>query len=133
MRTYRIHRDAAQINVRRPVTTLIIRDGTMYFIMVLVLNIIHLVVFRTEGQIFLVSFICSLSAILASRFMLNFRQLGCVGVFTELSQCDAEDAAFSTTNPRDRCGHLETPIALEHLSRPRIIVQKDISIHTKEV
>ena len=26
-RTYRIHRDAAQINVRRPVTTLLLRDG----------------------------------------------------------------------------------------------------------
>ena len=73
----------------------------------------------------------SLSSILASRFLLNFRQVGGRGVLTELSQFDLEDATFSTAHTGDRCPHLEGSIALANLSRPRIVVQKDVSVHIK--
>ncbi|KIP10474.1 hypothetical protein PHLGIDRAFT_230952 [Phlebiopsis gigantea 11061_1 CR5-6] len=58
-KTYQTHRDAARVHVRMPVSNLLLRDGTLYFLVVLVLNVTEMIVFRTEGQIFLVSFICS--------------------------------------------------------------------------
>ena len=72
-----------------------------------------------------------LSAILASRFLLNFRELGS-GVFTELSQSD-EITKFSTITPRAQCVHLEAPIALGNLARPHIMIKKDVDVNTKEV
>lgn len=102
-RTYRIYREAAKVNIRLPVTILLIRDGTLYFLVVLLLNLTHVIVFHTQGQIFLVSFICALSAVLASRFLLNFRQLGGGGGLTELSRSGHPDVlGIDTPRPAHR-------------------------------
>ncbi|KIP10470.1 hypothetical protein PHLGIDRAFT_230802 [Phlebiopsis gigantea 11061_1 CR5-6] len=62
-----------------PLTTMLIRDGTTYFITVLAMNIAQLIVFQLTEQVYLISFICTLTAILVSRFFLDLREVALGG------------------------------------------------------
>ncbi|GJE96193.1 hypothetical protein PsYK624_123860 [Phanerochaete sordida] len=53
---------------------MLIRDGSVYFLTVLTMNVAQLVVVETTRQTYLTPFICTLTAILMSRMFLNLRE-----------------------------------------------------------
>lgn len=76
---------------------MLIRDGTVYFLTVLAMNIAQLVVFQILEQVYLISFICTLTPVLISRFFLDLREAARGGVdFAELqSQNDREHGSIA--------------------------------------
>ncbi|KAI0917022.1 hypothetical protein AcW2_007265 [Taiwanofungus camphoratus] len=72
--TYRIKMNAYRANIRAPLVTLLLRDGTLYFIVLLILNIVQMTVrsVRFEYSSFLIAPAC---AIAISRFLMNLRQI----------------------------------------------------------
>ncbi|KIP10475.1 hypothetical protein PHLGIDRAFT_18295 [Phlebiopsis gigantea 11061_1 CR5-6] len=73
-KTFHAQLYAYKAQLKVPVTTVLIRDGTSHLLAILMMNIAQLVAFRTTGGFYLSSFICLLTAILDSRFFLALRQ-----------------------------------------------------------
>ncbi|OCH87068.1 hypothetical protein OBBRIDRAFT_183228 [Obba rivulosa] len=77
MKTYAIYREAARNNVKTPLMALFLEDGTLYFIMLLSLNLLSVIGRITNIFIFTQSdFITPISSIITTHFLLNLRQLG---------------------------------------------------------
>ncbi|OCH87019.1 hypothetical protein OBBRIDRAFT_837711 [Obba rivulosa] len=55
--------------------TLLLRDGTIYFLIFLFLNVIQMILFLTGVFNYVTIFITPLSSILVSRFIMNLRQI----------------------------------------------------------
>ncbi|EMD32068.1 hypothetical protein CERSUDRAFT_108991 [Gelatoporia subvermispora B] len=75
-KTYSIKRDAMRHNIRTPLATMLMRDGTLYFVFILSLNVLD-----TIGKAFNIfdytpTFMIPSFSIIISRFLLNLRQLG---------------------------------------------------------
>ncbi|EKM50772.1 uncharacterized protein PHACADRAFT_213651 [Phanerochaete carnosa HHB-10118-sp] len=66
-------RAARKLSIKTPLSTLFLRDGTLYFIVLIVLNIGQVVV---APSLCVSQLIYTLSSILMSRFFLNLRQTG---------------------------------------------------------
>lgn len=79
LKTYRIKREADEVNVKTSIVTLLLRDGTIYFGVLLILNVLHLVLSLTNVFLDVTYFVTSLSSIIISRFLLNLRQIGLSG------------------------------------------------------
>ncbi|GJE90992.1 hypothetical protein PsYK624_071390 [Phanerochaete sordida] len=79
MKTLAIQKEANKAQIRSLVIDTLIRDGTIYFLAVLATSLAHLLVFQATEQVYLKAFICSLSAILVSRFFLNLREAAAGG------------------------------------------------------
>ncbi|EMD36546.1 hypothetical protein CERSUDRAFT_95835 [Gelatoporia subvermispora B] len=73
--TYRIKRDADKANVKASLATLLLRDGTVYFIILLALNAMHMASYLTNTFVNISWFLVPISSILISRFLLNLRQV----------------------------------------------------------
>ncbi|EMD39746.1 hypothetical protein CERSUDRAFT_92236 [Gelatoporia subvermispora B] len=76
-KTYKIKRLADQNDVETPLVTMLLRDGTLYFAALLVLNIFNIV-----GWIFVFSvqdFTTPLSSVIISHFLMNLRQASSTG------------------------------------------------------
>ncbi|EKM58487.1 uncharacterized protein PHACADRAFT_140452 [Phanerochaete carnosa HHB-10118-sp] len=91
IKTFETQRVANRLHVQVPLTTMLIRDGTIYFLTVLSMNIAQLVVFHTTEQVYLISFICTVTAILVSRFFLDLRETATGGL------------EYNTFRPDDSC------------------------------
>ncbi|KAI0660893.1 hypothetical protein C8Q70DRAFT_1099302 [Cubamyces menziesii] len=74
-KTYDIRRLAAQTDVKVSLTSLIVRDGTIYFLVLLYMNTIHIVLSLTGRFTFTITFEEPLTTILVSRFLLNLREV----------------------------------------------------------
>lgn len=74
-RTYALKREADRLHMRASLATLLLRDGTVYFAAILVLNVVHAVVVFYDGNVDYVSiFLSPIPALLTSRFLLNLRR-----------------------------------------------------------
>ncbi|KAI0740828.1 hypothetical protein C8Q76DRAFT_689554 [Earliella scabrosa] len=79
IKTYGIHKVSAQLEIRTPLATLLLRDGTAYFIILLSIQVV-IIVSRQNGSqtsiwIFWSYFDQTFTVIFLSRFMLNLRGL----------------------------------------------------------
>ncbi|KAH9829077.1 uncharacterized protein C8Q71DRAFT_863522 [Rhodofomes roseus] len=77
-RTYRIRRLARQENIHAPLTSLLLRDGTIYFGLLVVINCLNIIFEGNTNQAFdgFVFFGTAFSSIILSRFCLNLREVG---------------------------------------------------------
>ncbi|KAH9927663.1 uncharacterized protein B0H18DRAFT_1118459 [Fomitopsis serialis] len=74
-RTYALKREADRLHMRASLATLLLRDGTVYFVAILVLNVVHAVVVFYDGNVVYVTvFLSPIPALLTSRFLLNLRR-----------------------------------------------------------
>lgn len=78
IKTYGQWKIARRSNFSLSVSMCLLRDGTMYFCVLLVLNATQIAVFRTQGSV-LSNFLATVPLILTSRFMMNLRELGARG------------------------------------------------------
>ncbi|KAH9919350.1 hypothetical protein B0H21DRAFT_713016 [Amylocystis lapponica] len=75
IKTYGIKRIASQMHVKATLTTMLLRDGTVYFATLLILNVVSLIVLKSSVEINPVpNFIDAFTCILISRFILNLRE-----------------------------------------------------------
>ncbi|OBZ73196.1 hypothetical protein A0H81_07320 [Grifola frondosa] len=75
LRTYRFARTAARHHVRAGIIRLLLRDGTIYFVILLILNLLHIAVKITQQTNFITTFEEPLTSIMISRFLLNLREV----------------------------------------------------------
>ncbi|EMD33510.1 hypothetical protein CERSUDRAFT_98613 [Gelatoporia subvermispora B] len=71
MNTYTIKRDADRANIKAPIATLLFRDGTLYFLCFLLLNIMHVILYATNTFTTALVLLLPLMSIVISRFLLN--------------------------------------------------------------
>ncbi|OCH85509.1 hypothetical protein OBBRIDRAFT_309374 [Obba rivulosa] len=75
MATYRTYRDSVRNNIQAPLVGLLLKDGTLYFTMLLALNVLNIA--GTLSTFFLYTaslFTTPLSSIIVTHFLLNLRQ-----------------------------------------------------------
>lgn len=72
--TYETKKDADRVGMKSPVVTLLLRDRTVYFLMLLVLNIVELILNLLNVEIDIPYLLYSLQCVVISRFFLNIRQ-----------------------------------------------------------
>ncbi|PCH44250.1 hypothetical protein WOLCODRAFT_165011 [Wolfiporia cocos MD-104 SS10] len=85
---------------------LLLKDGTGYFLFLLVLNVLQIVFWKTETFYFLPMWAAPLSAITLSRFLLDLRFCG-VSSQTPWSEGQAEGGTASSQH-LDDMGYLST-------------------------
>jgi len=73
--TYQIKRDADKAKIKASLATLLLRDGTLYFVILLALNAMHMGFYLTNTFVDISWFIVPISSSLISRFLLNLRQV----------------------------------------------------------
>ncbi|KAH9947315.1 hypothetical protein B0H21DRAFT_348005 [Amylocystis lapponica] len=73
--TYKIKKHADRIDVKAPLVTLLLRDGTLYFLLLLLLNILHMALYLANIFVDMIYFIGPISSVIMSRFLLNLRQV----------------------------------------------------------
>ncbi|KZT71027.1 hypothetical protein DAEQUDRAFT_810281 [Daedalea quercina L-15889] len=72
--TYGIRRNASALDVKTPIAVLLLRDGTIYFGVLLVINILSLALWVTNVLEAASTFSSALNTILFSRLFLNLRE-----------------------------------------------------------
>jgi len=75
IKTWNTHRKALKNNIRTPVATMLLRDGTVYFLGLLSLNILNIVGTSTNVFAYATDFTTPLSSIIITHFSLNLRQV----------------------------------------------------------
>ncbi|THG96397.1 hypothetical protein EW026_g5432 [Hermanssonia centrifuga] len=105
MKTYRNYKEATRVGLQAKVSSLLLRDGTTYFIALLLMNIAQ-VVLKTLPSLggdspIGISVISTLNPILISRFLLNLREAG---------QSDNQQSLSSFSAPRFHVPTLPTLI-----------------------
>ncbi|KAH9948733.1 hypothetical protein B0H21DRAFT_820668 [Amylocystis lapponica] len=107
----RIKKDADRVNMKASLVTLLLRDGTLYFVLLLILNILHMTLYLTNVFFDMIYFVGPISSIIISRFLLNLRQV--------YQTDDSDDArpSFVRSNVSDICfaaaivGNLGAPLS----------------------
>ncbi|OJT11720.1 hypothetical protein TRAPUB_11782 [Trametes pubescens] len=74
-KTYRLKRAADAARVKTFIVELLLRDGTIYFGTMLVLNVLHIIINFVEQVSFMGDIADVLTSILVSRFLMNLRAL----------------------------------------------------------
>ncbi|OBZ72798.1 hypothetical protein A0H81_07334 [Grifola frondosa] len=74
-KTYQLRKAAQQAQVKASLLTLLLRDGTIYFVVLLILNALHIVFNFVEQVPFVSIFADAFTSILISRFILNLREV----------------------------------------------------------
>ncbi|EMD31613.1 hypothetical protein CERSUDRAFT_100282 [Gelatoporia subvermispora B] len=74
-KTWATVRMARELDVKTPLMTLLLRDGTLYFVALLSLNALNIAGFATNVFTFASTFSIPLSSIIITHFLLNLRQL----------------------------------------------------------
>lgn len=75
IKTYRLSKQTRSLGMSMGVSAMLMRDGTIYFITLLVVNVCHLIIYETKGLPYISIFIPTVTAVLISRFLLNLRQV----------------------------------------------------------
>ncbi|KAI0919881.1 hypothetical protein AcW1_002980 [Taiwanofungus camphoratus] len=79
--TYSIRKEACRTNIKTSLVSLLLRDGTVYFVVLLVLNLLQVITEDVlkpvikETADYLSIFVPAIESILISRFMMNLRQV----------------------------------------------------------
>ncbi|GJE89145.1 hypothetical protein PsYK624_052390 [Phanerochaete sordida] len=92
-----MHRQARRLHIKTSLASLFLRDGTVYFLVLLIVNISQLAVFELTGLPYISIFLTSATAILISRFIMNLRQ-------ANDKQSYDESAALAFSAPAFRAG-----------------------------
>ncbi|KAI9068729.1 hypothetical protein FKP32DRAFT_1671971 [Trametes sanguinea] len=74
-KTYRLKKAADAARVKTSIVDLLLRDGTIYFATMLVLNVLHILINFVEQVSFMGDIADVLTSILVSRFIMNLRDL----------------------------------------------------------
>jgi len=74
-RTYKIHSEAKRNGVQAPLATLLLRDGTIYFLLFLILNVVEIPLWLKDLYINISTYIPAMTSIIMSRFLLSLRQI----------------------------------------------------------
>ncbi|GJE90911.1 hypothetical protein PsYK624_070570 [Phanerochaete sordida] len=74
-RTWRVYSNARRARLRAPFAEILIRDGTVYFLASLIMNVAEVLVCNVLGQVYLLPFICSVTGILFTRLFFDLRAL----------------------------------------------------------
>lgn len=96
--TYNRYRNPLQLQDQPSLTLLMLRDGTLYFIIFLVMNILRIVLDHFNTIQVLQIFMIPISSILISRFLLNIRAV--VHSMQEGSSTDLQDLSFIDASTR---------------------------------
>lgn len=78
MRTYRQLRDARQFGIKLSVSTCLARDGSVYFVVIFIINLLRLLISDVPALLGLSpidAFVVTVPQILLQRFLINLRQL----------------------------------------------------------
>jgi len=108
LRTYTIMREISKFGDGPHLSTLLLRDGTIYFVSLLILNVVNLIAIRFQSFGSVPALTSVLSSILISRFFLDLREVylsGDPGSSTTLSSKMSEPC-FATA-----AGNLGAPLA----------------------
>ncbi|OSD02256.1 hypothetical protein PYCCODRAFT_1425384 [Trametes coccinea BRFM310] len=74
-KTYRLKKAADAARIKTSIVNLLLRDGTIYFATMLVLNVLHILINFVEQVSFMGDIADVLTSILVSRFIMNLRDL----------------------------------------------------------
>lgn len=76
-KTYGIRQDAKKANVRTSLVTLLLRDGTFYFIALLVLNLSEIILIEVQNEAFAyqTDFIAPISSMIIQQCIINLQKL----------------------------------------------------------
>ncbi|GJE85321.1 hypothetical protein PsYK624_014000 [Phanerochaete sordida] len=112
---------ARQLNLAASLVQCILRDGTIYFIIILSLNVTQLITYNLTPSEPLSTFGVIIPAILTSRFMMNLRSSSDVGGSHEPPGADTRTRVVSTAHfvvPSDLLGNIgeELDHSQSHLS-----------------
>ncbi|OCH93583.1 hypothetical protein OBBRIDRAFT_790107 [Obba rivulosa] len=78
LKTYAVKRDAHRNKIKAPLATLLLKDGTIYFLMLLSLDILNIAGWSTNVFIDTVGlFLTPLSSVIISHFLLDLRRVAC--------------------------------------------------------
>ncbi|KAL4246473.1 hypothetical protein ABKN59_008207 [Abortiporus biennis] len=75
IRTFGVFRTVLKAKLRRTLITLLLRDGTLYFLAIVGINVIAIGFIIRTGDNFLDDFITSISSVLMCRFIFNLRKI----------------------------------------------------------
>lgn len=87
-KTYALKRATALHGARAPLATLLLRDGTLYFMALLCLNILNIAGQSTNVFVYAAQFTVPLSSIIITHFFLNLHQI------SHPTRGDADDSHF---------------------------------------
>ncbi|KAI0337148.1 hypothetical protein BDW22DRAFT_1349368 [Trametopsis cervina] len=73
IKTFGALRDLKEFGIQMEISQLMLRDGTLYFLVFLAMNLGQIVLFQTAGISLVAPFILPVTSILVSRFVLNLR------------------------------------------------------------
>ncbi|GBE84787.1 hypothetical protein SCP_0607670 [Sparassis crispa] len=73
--TYKIKRDADHVKMKVPLTTLLLRDGTLYFLLFFISNIIYIVAYLNDSFYYVNCLTQPAPAMVLSSFILNLREI----------------------------------------------------------
>ncbi|KAI0932829.1 hypothetical protein AcW1_000159 [Taiwanofungus camphoratus] len=124
--SYQIRRNASQAHLKTPLTTLILSDGTIYFVMLLIVNILQITLTleslqsSNESMDYPSIFLAPMSSILVSRFIMDLRQVGAHdGIDSQtLLQIGSNQSSQTSTLQFSSLliGHLDAPLEFRSFS-----------------
>ncbi|EMD33169.1 hypothetical protein CERSUDRAFT_98766 [Gelatoporia subvermispora B] len=105
--TYVTWRDARRNNIRAPFATILLKDGTLYFIALLIINVVNIIGITTASFNTTVTYFATpLSSIIVTRFLLNLRQLASIESYdSETSRAANAEAEQGTWLSQIRFNH----------------------------
>ncbi|GJE94623.1 hypothetical protein PsYK624_107940 [Phanerochaete sordida] len=93
-RTWCLYMTARSARLRTPLAGILIRDGTVYFLASLVMNVAEVLVYHSLGQVYALPFICSVTGILFTRLFFDLRALADAGHAPPRALSEFETAQF---------------------------------------
>ncbi|KAI0331800.1 hypothetical protein GY45DRAFT_1369766 [Cubamyces sp. BRFM 1775] len=130
IKTYQMKKEASVLGSGAAFSSLIFRDGTLYFGTMLILNVAHLVVLQSTDTLDpLPIFVDVFTSILISRFMLNLRQVAGRGSddLSSASMIQGTSRFSSVRFAADIVGDLGAPLEYRGLGDPTSADNNDVS------
>ncbi|KAI0792280.1 hypothetical protein C8Q75DRAFT_731532 [Abortiporus biennis] len=113
IRTFGVFRTVLKAKLRRTLITLLLRDGTLYFLAIVGINVIAIGFIIRTGDNFLDDFITSISSVLMCRFIFNLRKIYFRSSASNIYPAEL-GAGFSVefVSPVDIVGPMGAPIGI---------------------
>ncbi|KAI0827993.1 hypothetical protein BC628DRAFT_1317402 [Trametes gibbosa] len=107
--TYGITRAAKVANIQMSLTSALLKDGTVYFVCLLILNILNIIFNAVPNSSAISAFQDPITSILVSRFLLNLRDVLTTGT---------HDTRPSYIRPSSHAGHVSTGVQFAEFVEP---------------
>ncbi|KAH9888009.1 hypothetical protein C8Q73DRAFT_794442 [Cubamyces lactineus] len=130
IKTYQMKKEASVLGSGAAFSSLILRDGTLYFGTMLVLNVTHLIVLQSSDTLDpLPIFVDVFTSILISRFMLNLREVAGRGSddLSTASRFQGTSRFSSVRFAADIVGDMGAPLEHRGLADPASVDPDDVS------